>query len=97
MSNAPDADKNLPDGGYEIKLIEPTDPPRDMEGSSWHRYVISLGESRISGYQCGTLKAVTESVHDIVARLNERRFGKRGRVHLDMSGGGAKTAEKSNR
>ena len=79
---------------YEIVSVEPTDPPGNAEGAGWHRYVIGLGKSRIRGYQRGDLEAVTESVEQIVARLNERRFGKRGRVHLDMSS--QKSKPKSN-
>jgi hypothetical protein len=45
-----------------------------MVGTGWHCYVIEQGENRIRGYQ----------------RLNERRYGKRGRVHLNMSGQGKK-------
>ena len=37
------------------------------------------------GYRQGDLASVTQSVEEIVMRLNERRIGKRGRVHLDMS------------
>ena len=79
---------------YEIVSVEPTDPPVNAEGGGWHRYVIGLCKARIRGYQRGDLKAVTESVEQIVVRLNERRFGKRGRVHLDMSS--QKSKPKSN-
>ena len=79
---------------YEIVSVEPTDPPSDAEGAGWHRYVIGLGKTRIRGYQRGDLEAVTLSVEQIVARLNERRLGKRGRVHLDMSS--QKSKPKSN-
>lgn len=90
----PGTGNGLTDEGYEILSIEPTDPPPDMQGSGWHRYVIALGETRIRGYQRGSLKSVTQSVQDIVARMNERRYGKRGRVHLDMSARGKKTVGK---
>ena len=73
------------DQEYEILSIEPSDPPGDIEDGRWYRYVIGFGETTISGYQRGSRKAVLNSVQEIVARVNERRFGKRGRVHLDMS------------
>ena len=54
-----------------------------MEGSNWHQYVIAFeGRNTIHGYQPGNLKAVTRAVEEIVAQLNERHFGKRGRVDL---------------
>ena len=56
-----------------------------MAGTGWHCYVIEQGENTIRGYRRGTTKAVTQSVEEIVERLNERRYGKRGRVHLKMS------------
>ena len=94
MSAGSNTGKGLLEGEYEIRSIEPTDPPPEMEGNDWHRYVIGLGEETISGYQRGTRKAVTQSVQEIVARLNERRHGKRGRVHLDMSAKGKKPVGK---
>ena len=90
MSANDKSDSDLADEGYKVLSIKPSDPPADMEGSDWHHYVIGLGESRVRGYQRGNLKAVTQSVQEIVARMNERRFGKRGRVHLDMSVKGKK-------
>lgn len=36
----------------------------------------------IRGYRQGGLRAVTTAVEEIVAQLNERRMGKRGRVNL---------------
>ena len=92
MSAGSTTGKGPIDGEYEIRSIEPADPPPDIEGNDWHRYVIGLGEETISGYQRGSRKAVTQSVREIVERLNERRYGKRGRVHLDMSAKGKKTA-----
>lgn len=75
----------LTDEDYEILSVEPTDPPQDLGGTGWHCYVIGQGKNTIRGYQRGSLQAVTRSVEEIVMRLNERRIGKRGRVHLDMS------------
>jgi hypothetical protein len=70
---------------YEIVSVEPTDPPGDMDGTGWHCYIIEQGKNTIRGYQQGNIEAVRQAVEEIVARLNERRYGKRGRVHLDMS------------
>ena len=39
----------------------------------------------INGYRCGELADVTLGVENIVAALNERRVGKRGRVDLKPS------------
>ena len=69
---------------YEIVSIEPADPPGDMVGAGWQCYIIQQGENRIRGYQQGNIKAVRQAVEDIVVRLNERRYGKSGRVHLTM-------------
>lgn len=72
---------------YAIVSVEPTDPPGDMVGAGWHCYVIVQGNNTIRGYQQGNIKSVTRAVEEIVARLNERRYGKSGRVHLTMSQG----------
>ena len=69
---------------YEIVSVRPTEPPQDMEGSDWHSYVIVQGTNTIRGYRQGSLNSVTREVTDLVFRLNERRAGKRGRVHLLM-------------
>jgi hypothetical protein len=79
---------------YEIVSVEPTDPPRDMVGTGWHRYIIVQGSNTIRGYQRGNIKAVTRAVEEIVARLNEMRYGKSGRVHLTMSSQANKAARK---
>lgn len=78
---------------YEILSVEPTDPPGDMVGTGWHRYIIVQGNNTIRGYQRGDIKAVTRAVEEIVVRLNERRYGRSGRVHLTMSAP-AKKAER---
>lgn len=69
---------------YEIVSVEPTDPPGGMAGKGWHCYVIEQGKNTIRGYQQGDKKAVTKAVEEIVVRLNERRYGKSGRVQLTM-------------
>ena len=75
----------LTEEDYEIVSVEPTEPPEDMVGTGWHCYVIMQGKNTIRGYQRGNIKAVRRAVEEIVARLNERRYGKSGRVQLTMS------------
>lgn len=68
---------------YEIVSVRLVEPPTGMEGSNWHRYVIAFeGNNSIQGCRQGNLKVVTGAVEEIVAQLNERHAGKRGRVHL---------------
>jgi hypothetical protein len=74
---------------YQIVSVRPVEPPSEMDGPDWHCYVIAQGENTIRGYRQGKIEAVTESIEQIVARLNERRIGKRGRVHLDMTARGS--------
>ena len=67
---------------YEIVSVQPTEPPSDMEGSNWHSYVIVQGPNKIHGYRQGSLNSVRKAVKELVIRLNERRTGKRGPVHI---------------
>jgi hypothetical protein len=69
---------------YEIESVRPAEPPPNMEGSNWHCYVIVQGSNTIRGYRQGSVGTVTNAVKEIVNQLNERRVGKRGRVHLVM-------------
>ena len=82
------------DQDYEIVSIEPTDPPADMAGTDWHCYVIGLGENRIKGYQQGSPREVRRAVEQVVARMNERRYGRAGRVHLNMASPRKKASDK---
>ncbi len=67
---------------YKIVSIERSEAPSGTEGSDWYAYVIAQGEHRINGYRRGKLNAVTLAIEEVIAQLNERRFGKRGRVNL---------------
>lgn len=68
---------------YEVVSVRRTAAPSGMRGADWYRYVIAFGGSKsIEGCRQGKLSAVTEAVDDIVAQMNERHRGKRGRVHL---------------
>ena len=79
--------KTFPPKGEPFKLasVLDTEPPTGTEGSNWHRYVITQGESTIVGYRQGTRRAVKLAIEEIVVQLNERRVGKAGRVHLTPS------------
>lgn len=68
---------------YEVVSVRRSAAPSGMQGSDWYRYVIAFGGSKsIQGCRQGKLSAVTEAVEEIVAQMNERHRGKRGRVHL---------------
>jgi hypothetical protein len=68
---------------YEIVSVRRAEPPTGMEGANWHQYVISFeGSNTLNGFQKGTLRTVTTAVEELVAQLNERHLGKRGRVNL---------------
>jgi len=84
----------LIDKDYEIVSVESTDPPRDMVGTGWFCYVIEQGENTIRGYRQGDREAVTKSVEETVARLNERRYGKSGRVHVVITSKSGKSKSK---
>jgi hypothetical protein len=68
---------------FEIVSIQRAEPPPGGKGSNCYRYVISFEcRNTIHGCRQGGLKAVTRAMEEIVAQLNERHFGKRGRVNL---------------
>ncbi len=68
---------------FEIVSVRQAEPPPDGKGPNWYRYVIAFeGTNNIHGCRQGGLKAVTRAVEEIVAQLNERHRGKRGRVNL---------------
>ncbi len=71
---------------YQIVSVRRAEPPPGTEGSNWYRYVIAFeGTNTIDGCRQGGLKAVTRAVEEIVAQLNERHLGNRGRVNLVWS------------
>ncbi len=68
---------------YQIVSVRRAKPPPGAEGSYWYRYVIAFeGTNPIHGCRQGGLNAVTRAVEEIVAQLNERHLGNRGRVNL---------------
>lgn len=72
-------DELLLEEAYKIDSVTPSDPPAGMEGEDWHCYIIMQGTNSIRGYRQGKRRAVMTAVEEIVAQLNERRFGKRGK------------------
>ena len=69
---------------YEIESVSPAEPPQGMDGTNWHCYIIVQGTNKIRGYRQGSPRAVKAAVEEIVVQLNERRGGKRGRVHVQL-------------
>ncbi len=70
---------------YEIVSVRRAEHPPGGKGSNWYRYVIAFeGTDVIHGSRSGSLKVVTTAVEAIVAQLNERHLGKRGRVNLAL-------------
>ena len=67
---------------FEIVSVKRTKPPYGFQGADWYHYEIAQGINTIHGYRQGSLSTVTRAVEQIVAQLNERRMGNRGRVHL---------------
>ena len=67
---------------YEFVRVESSKAPAGAEGAGWCRYVITQGDNTIKGHRRGSIDDVTVEVKQLVAQLNERQKGKRGRVHL---------------
>ncbi|RMF99111.1 MAG: hypothetical protein D6727_00990 [Gammaproteobacteria bacterium] len=65
---------------FQLSAVEPIDPPVAGESGKWCRYTITQGHNVITGYRKGSRTAVTKAAKLIVADLNERRFGRRGRI-----------------
>jgi hypothetical protein len=70
---------------FSMGMVESTEPPSDGAGKFWCKYTIVQGHNTITGYRQGGVKAVKAAVAVIVADMNQRRMGKRGRVHLTSS------------
>ncbi len=65
---------------FELSAVEPIAPPVQGESGKWCRYTITQGHNIITGYRKGSRTAVMKAAKLIVADLNERRFGRRGRI-----------------
>jgi hypothetical protein len=73
------------DESFQLDNIERAKAPDGGAGQSWFRYTITQGPNTITGYRQGSQRAVSKAVKEIVVELNERRRGKKGRVHLTPS------------
>jgi len=73
---------------YRIISVESAEAPDNHEGGDWYCYTIGQGTNRIFGYRKGNLESIMQSVEELVVRLNERRIGSRGRVHIYMTSSG---------
>lgn len=72
---------------FRIVEFARAEPPAGQGETEWYRYVISQGRDPMAGLRQGTRESVTAAVEEIVLRMNERRMGKFGRVHLKMGNG----------
>jgi hypothetical protein len=70
---------------FQLGPVEKAKAPDGGDGADWFRYTIQQGPNTITGYRQGSQRAVTKAVKEIVVELNERRNGKKGRVHLTPS------------
>ena len=57
---------------FIIECIEKSDPPKDMSGDYWYRYIVRQDKRKITGFMAGTLESVTEHVEFFTEGLNER-------------------------
>ncbi len=70
---------------FKVISTDRCDPPEGAGDDNWYRYVIAQGNNSIVGRRQGSLSSVSAAIEEEVARLNERRMGKTGRVHLTPS------------
>jgi hypothetical protein len=74
------AGKPLP---FTVGEITKSEPPDGADTKNWYRYVITRGAQKaVVGHRQGSLKSVKVAVEEVVTRMNERLYGKSGRVHL---------------
>ena len=67
---------------FKVVSTDRCEPPEGAGDDTWYRYVIAQGSNSIVGRRQGSLSSVSAAIEEEVARLNERRLGKTGRVHL---------------
>ena len=84
-TSTPAASGGAIENGFRIVSIRSAAAPSGSAGQDWYAYCIAQGTNLINGYRRGDLADVTVGVENIVAALNERRVGKRGRVDLKPS------------
>ena len=70
---------------FSIGQVESVEPPTEGQGKYWCKYTIVQGQNTITGYRQGGVKAVRKAVNEMIVDMNQRRMGKRGRVHLTSS------------
>lgn len=70
---------------FSIGQVESVQPPTEGQGKYWCKYTIVQGPNTITGYRQGGVKAVRKAVNEMITDMNQRRMGKRGRVHLTSS------------
>ena len=75
---------------FELFALEESSAPGDGVPGTWFRYTITQGHNTIVGMRQGSKSSVTIALNEIVAALNERRVGRRGRVHLTTPGSRAR-------
>ena len=61
---------------FRVDLISQAPAP-DGSNDIWHQYVISQGPNTINGLRPGSRAEVQSQLEEMVARLNERRMGKK--------------------
>jgi len=71
---------------FQMVSVAATMAPSGANGSNWFRYEITQGPNRIVGFRAGNQDGVTEHVRLMVLHLNERRWHRRGRVHVVLDG-----------
>ena len=74
----------LPDP-FGLESVTACKAPDGAEGENWRRYTLTQGQTTITGYRQGSKNEVICAANEMVVRLNERRAGKTGRVHLTPS------------
>jgi hypothetical protein len=74
---------------FALFQVEESSAPGDGIPGTWFRYTITQGPNTITGHRQGTRSSVTLALDEIVVALNERRVGRRGRVHLTPGRGAA--------
>jgi hypothetical protein len=74
------------DEPFRIESTSKVPAPEGAEGE-WYGYVISRGSgaNAVVGRRQGSLESVTAALEEVVERMNLRRTGKAGRVHLTPS------------
>jgi len=57
---------------YRVSIVEKTSAPDGATGNDWYRYILSSGNSRITGFRCGSLAEVREYAATCAEDLNFR-------------------------